>query len=1109
MLALASGRSRKRRFRWAFRCLRITLLLLLFLGICAFLWLNQRGLPAFLREPVLGQLRAQGLEVGVTRLRLRGYQTIVAEDVRLEQKAAGLAPRVAARQLVIHTQLGALLRGQVRLRGAVLEEGTLWLPLLASNVPPREVVVTRLHAQMDFHSQQRWQLSALEGHCLGIDFRLSGTISNASALLTWKAADSAAAQRQARFWNEVVASLEQIRFTPTAKLKGTFAADAKLPETSSAAVQFTAAHLASPWANGRDLDLSLTARPCSATSARLELTLATRGAQIRWGQAAVLKLTGQTDIPFAAFEPQNLRLNLQADSLASLWARASRLQLEAKAASLSAPGWAKDSHFALKAESVQSRWGEGAELQLQGSLQTETGNSALAQGWCDLRGRDWRSVWLDTPEAHLSVRTAQWTSNLWPTTTSLRLESQQPHLKLTNFSSSAFAALGQGNALGGVPRPPDRPLPGTLGLGRARFARLDTLLRLPAPQELQLGNSNVSWLSRLEKAGLEAQGDLQSLQMARLEADRLTFSANWRAPVITLTAAQGMLDGAPIMATGRLDVVTRELVASLTSEVDPHRLAPLFLTNASSWQSEYVWEHPPRVQVGLRMIMPAWTNRSPDRWREAFATLALHGWGQSDLAVVRGVGIASAKASVFLGNQLWQIRDVEILRPEGALQLNLDLDGRTGQYHGAFRSGVDPKSLRSLFGTAEVQTALNYFQFTGPPLLEGEARGRWNDWARTGLRAHVVLTNFAFRNQAIRSCVADLQYTNHVLDFHQVQLQRAEGAASADLVRVDLRRQAVCLTNLNSAIEVGAFAAAVGPHIVKTLEPYQFGEPPRVHFQGVVGIRNRSGLDDARFEVTGGPFQWQNFHLSRVAARLHWLGDTLSISNFQGTLHGGEMIGGARFDNSHPGMEFSFRLTVTNINSQLLLADLFPASTNRLEGLLGGQLVVARANTTNQMSWQGYGDASLRDGLIWNVPLFRFVSPILNSVSPGLGNSRARQATASFLITNSVIATRDLEVHASATRLLFDGTVDFEGRVRGKMEAELLRDTPGLGWIISHAFWPVTKLFVYKISGTLSHPKYEPSYIPKVLLAPFHPLRTLKELFSEDKPEEPAPDPKK
>ena len=443
---------------------------------------------------------------------------------------------------------------------------------------------------------------------------------------------------------------------------------------------------------------------------------------------------------------------------------------------------------------------------------------------------------------------------------------------------------------------------------------------------------------------------------------------------------------------------------------------------------------------------------------------------------------------------------MQIDRPEGRLQAGLELESDTGRFHASFQSAIDPAALRPLLETDGARAGLDYFRFTQPPVIQGEVWGRWGDWDRTGFLGRVELTNLNFREQAVKSCVAGLAYTNQMLDFLGVRLEREEGAATIDQLRVDFQKETVNLTNLNSRLEVRPVAAAIGAHIVKTLEPYQFSVPPAVHFQGVVGIHGKSGLDDARFEVSGGRFRWQNFNFDQVTARLHWRGDTLTITNFEGGLKEGTATGDGYFDFTRgQAMDFQFHVNATNVSAGPLLADLFPASTNRLEGRLGGRLSITNATTASDLSWFGYGDVTLRDGLIWNEPVFRYVSPILNSVVPGLGNSRARAGAATFLITNSVIVTRDLEIHASGMRLQLDGSVDFQGRVLARMEAGLFRDTPGFGWVLSRVFWPFTKVFSYRIGGTLSRPTFEPLYIPKILMAPFHPLRTLKELFSDDK----------
>src|SRR5213079_1681481 len=135
--------------------------------------------------------------------------------------------------------------------------------------------------------------------------------------------------------------------------------------------------------------------------------------------------------------------------------------------------------------------------------------------------------------------------------------------------------------------------------------------------------------------------------------------------------------------------------------------------------------------------------------------------------------------------------------------------------------------------------------------------------------------------------------------------------------------------------------------------------------------------------------------------------------------------------------------------------------------------------------------------------LFGIFSTALNAMVPGIGNSRVSGCTATFTIANSVIHTDDMNIRSPAMRLAYRGTIDFKGRVDARVEARLLRDAWVIGPLVSLVLSPLTKLFEYKVTGTLQEPQKEPLYIPKPLLFPFHPFRTLKEIFIQEKPEAP------
>ena len=186
-------------------------------------------------------------------------------------------------------------------------------------------------------------------------------------------------------------------------------------------------------------------------------------------------------------------------------------------------------------------------------------------------------------------------------------------------------------------------------------------------------------------------------------------------------------------------------------------------------------------------------------------------------------------------------------------------------------------------------------------------------------------------------------------------------------------------------------------------------------------------------------------------------------------------------------------MNVTNVNSHLLVSDL-NSPTNHLEGALAGRLVVTRADTRDLETWNGFGRMSLRNGLIWEAPFFSIVSPVLNTVAPGTGQQPRDGRGGGVHHHERRDYTDSLEIHSTLMGLHYSGTVDMKQKVNAHVTAQLLRNTWVVGPLISAATWPFSKLFEYKITGTLKDPIKEPLYvIPKILLMPLHPIKRLRE----------------
>lgn len=485
---------------------------------------------------------------------------------------------------------------------------------------------------------------------------------------------------------------------------------------------------------------------------------------------------------------------------------------------------------------------------------------------------------------------------------------------------------------------------------------------------------------------------------------------------------------------------------------------------------------------------------------------------QSGAGQILEVPFSSARAIGLYTNGLITLPEIRVQAGGGALDADVTADLRSSEFVAHAVSSVDPLALRPAFSPKVQRLGFDLFTFATPPLLRAEARGSWRDWSRLSVAGDAVFTNFTVRSQFIASVRSRFLFTNQFIALLQPSLLRPspEGGA-ADGIGFDTANERLYLTNAQGTLDAVVLARLIGPLVERVLQPYVFDAPPLIRAHGRLPLRHGDDTEDAWFEVRGGPFHWQRFHFDRVQARIHWLGEarTVTLTNLAGRWCGADADGWLQLDFSRPrGGALALHAAVEGANLNSAVRDLRGGVSNQLEGTFRGELNITEAFLDDPLSWQGNGRVELREGLIWDIPLFALVSPMLNRVIPGLGQSRAREGRATCVITNSVIRSEDLEIRASAMQLKYRGTVDFQGNLEAIMEAELFRNVPALGMVLSKVLWPVTKLFEYRVEGTLDHPRLEERYfIPKLLLLPLQPVKTLKDLMGQEKAGEAVPPP--
>ncbi len=985
--------------RVVFRRFRITVWVIILLLLGCFVYLNQIGLPGFIKGPLLQAVRARGVDLEFTRLRWRWGHGVVAENVRFGPAAERLNPAFRIREAQVQLDYRALARLRVAVNGLVLRNGRLDWSMPETNGAAHVLSIENVETELRLLPGDQWELRNFEARFAGAQLYLGGVITNASAIREWKflhgAAPSAPGTLEKRL-QQVAETMEKIRFAGTPELKLDVRGDARDLKSFTVRLNVDTPDAETPWGSVQEAFFTLVLLPApidGVSHARVDLYAAR--AATRWAGITnlVLRLNVETDR--LRQDLVSARLELSAGSIETAHVRASGATFTAgwmhsltNAIPLSGEG-------TLRVEGPETKWGGADAVRVTGSLVASDGPVVSDPAW-------------------------SWWTNLAP------------------------------------------------------FA--------------------INW-----------ECSVQGLRSEKLQAEEFSAAGEWRSPRLTVDRLNSTLYGGLLRGRASLNVDSRELQFSGSSDFDAHRLGPLLTEKSRKWLSQYTWRRPPAVQAEGTLVLPAWTNRHPD-WRgEVRPTVTLNGNFDVGPGAFRGVAFSSARSRFSYSNLVWRLPDLVAVRPEGRLELAHASNEATRDYYFRLRSTIDVKALEPLLKTNNGR-GLDIVEFTQPPLVAGEVWGRWYQPELIRFRGSVAATNFTVRGQAVGSAEARVAFTNGVLYVFEPRVQRGAEHLSASAVQADFNTHRVYLTNGVGYVDPLAVARAIGPRIGQHMEPYRFGHAVRARVNGIIPMRDERDAN-VRFEIEGGAFEWWKFRVPEIEGRLDWVGEKLSLRNVHAEFYGGTAVGEADFDFARErGADFSFDVLVTDAELRLLMRDM-TSHSNRLEGRLNGRLTITQGTSTDIHSVQGRGRVDLTDGFIWDIPIFGILTPALDGIAPGLGSSRARAASGTFIVTNGVLRTEDFEIRAPVMRLQYNGDVDLTGRVNARVQAELLRDIPAVGPMVSLVLWPVSKVYEYRITGTVQKPESEPIFfIPRILALPFHPLRTIREILptvpQESRPEE-------
>ena len=137
-------------------------------------------------------------------------------------------------------------------------------------------------------------------------------------------------------------------------------------------------------------------------------------------------------------------------------------------------------------------------------------------------------------------------------------------------------------------------------------------------------------------------------------------------------------------------------------------------------------------------------------------------------------------------------------------------------------------------------------------------------------------------------------------------------------------------------------------------------------------------------------------------------------------------------------------------------------------------------------SFNGEGVIGLRDGQLFNVPVFGPLSPPLGTVlGRTFSHEQARDASASFVFRNGVAFTQDFLTSTPSTTFVGEGSVDL---VRKQVDLTMRMNARGLLGLVTLPITPLKGFFQFRGQGPLKKPVWSAAPFTQPAGGPAHPI---------------------
>jgi hypothetical protein len=424
---------------------------------------------------------------------------------------------------------------------------------------------------------------------------------------------------------------------------------------------------------------------------------------------------------------------------------------------------------------------------------------------------------------------------------------------------------------------------------------------------------------------------------------------------------------------------------------------------------------------------------------------------------------ASSDGKIFL-------RDSKLAAAGG--QIGLDLLMAPQDFRVRLTNTIAPTAFAPLLGKKE-REALSLLDFRDAPFLQLDLRGSKPDLGAVTGTGFLRLGRTSMRGSTLDWAQSKIEVGESSIAYRDFSLGRGKASGKGTCV-YDLGGPQVILQNVESTMPPVDVMMWIDPKIAEAIKPYRFRQPPKVRADGSVHLKDprKNDLHLAIQSDIGLDYDLLNRTLK--------FGKTLANVDITGTkvfanIKSAELMQGdvgvkatVSIDPADP--TFGADIDIRRVDFAQLTKLYFDYEDSQGSGS-GNFKFTARMGQEQQMR----GDGSLRveQGHVFAIPILGPLSEIINRIIPGAGFQTARLATADFKVGDEKINTKNLKVEGAGFSLYGYGDIFF---VKDRMDMSVRINARGIPGLV---LFPVSKLFEYVSTGSVSKPEWRPKIIPR------------------------------